>query len=137
MSTKSKKNIVIITGGRNFKSMTKLIEAVNSSGFKIDEIVHGGAKGADSLAAEYAKKNKIPCKEFPAKWNDLKAEGAKIKTNSWGKEYNCLAAFTAQDDMVEYATHAIILDSENQSLAKKCRDNLIVFEFAEEEIYNF
>ena len=35
----------------------------------ITMIISGGARGADKMAAEYAVKNGIPYKEFPADWN--------------------------------------------------------------------
>ncbi len=34
----------------------------------IDELIHGGAAGADSLAGEWAKANNVPVTIFPADW---------------------------------------------------------------------
>lgn len=33
------------------------------------EVVSGGARGADSLAALWARKNGVPFREFPADWD--------------------------------------------------------------------
>lgn len=35
---------------------------------RISTIIHGGAKGADSLADEWAKANGVPVEVFPADW---------------------------------------------------------------------
>ena len=44
------------------------------------EIVSGGAKGIDTLAAEYARINKIPLKEFLPNYK-LYKRGAPLKRN--------------------------------------------------------
>jgi predicted Rossmann fold nucleotide-binding protein DprA/Smf involved in DNA uptake len=38
-------------------------------GVEIVEIVSGGARGADWMAEDYARRNGIPVKVFPAEWN--------------------------------------------------------------------
>ena len=40
---------VIIAGSRNFTDYKVLQDAIKNSGFKITEVVSGGAKGVDSL----------------------------------------------------------------------------------------
>ena len=35
----------------------------------ITTLIHGGAKGADYLAARWAENNGIPCKAYPADWD--------------------------------------------------------------------
>ena len=42
---------VIITGGRDFSNYEKLAQVLNS--LNVRHVVHGGAKGADSLASHY------------------------------------------------------------------------------------
>ena len=57
---------VIVCGGRDFENY-ELVESVLD---RIDprEIVHGGARGADTLAHKYAKAHNIPVKVFRANW---------------------------------------------------------------------
>lgn len=50
------------------------------------EIVSGGAKGVDTLAAEYARKNKIPLKEFLPDY-PLYKKAAPLKRNIQIIEY--------------------------------------------------
>lgn len=37
--------------------------------FDVTEIAHGCARGADTLAGEWAKANDVPVKEYPAEWS--------------------------------------------------------------------
>lgn len=63
------------------------------SGFHIDEVVSGTAKGIDSLGEAWAKKNKIPIKQFPANW-DLHGK---------------MAGYLRNKEMVEYADALIAI----------------------------
>ena len=65
MGQKRKK--VLVCGGRDFSDCTLLMRTLDQ--VKPDIIVHGGARGADSMAGGYAKRRAIPCQVFPAEWN--------------------------------------------------------------------
>lgn len=57
-------------------------------------LVSGAAhQGGDRFARAYARKNKIPLIEFPARWDDLSHPDATIKQNQWGKSYDAKAGF--------------------------------------------
>lgn len=58
----------IIAGSRCISDYNLIIEAINSSGIFIDEIVSGGAVGVDQLGEKYAKSNGIDLVIFPANW---------------------------------------------------------------------
>lgn len=58
---------VLVCGGRDFSDYAKLQETLDK--YTITEIIHGGARGADTLADAYATLYKnIPCKEYKADW---------------------------------------------------------------------
>lgn len=60
--------------------------------YKIDFVLCGGATGADALGYNFAKKRGIRGMLYAAKWNDLDAPGAVIKTHrSSGEKYNANA----------------------------------------------
>ena len=44
-------------------------DAIKASGFRITEVISGGAPGIDSLAATWAEQHGIPVARFPADWN--------------------------------------------------------------------
>lgn len=59
----------IIAGSRTINDPKLVHQAVKDCNWDITEVVCGGAKGIDSLGAEWAKANNIPIKLFPADWN--------------------------------------------------------------------
>lgn len=105
---------VVIAGDRNFGDYKVLDEAIRKSGFKVTEVVSGGARGADKLGEHWAKTRNIPIKLFRAKWNDLTQSGAKIKArkNPWTgrmEQYNSSAGFQRNEKMAEYADALIAI----------------------------
>lgn len=59
----------IIAGSRSIGNYQLVVNCIAKSRFKITEVVCGEANGVDKLGKEWAKKNKIPVKSFPAEWN--------------------------------------------------------------------
>ncbi len=54
---------VIICGGRDLHpTIYEIQEAVDASGFKVTELVHGDAKGVDSSAGKWAHRIQVACK---------------------------------------------------------------------------
>ena len=105
---------VIIAGSRSFNDYPLLkttcekifsqLQWEHELSSKDFEIVSGKAGGADSLGERFAKEYGIQIKEFPAKWDDLKAKDAFIKTNSFGKPYNAKAGHARNTSMLEYVS---------------------------------
>lgn len=75
-----------IVGTRNFQDYDLLVRIVAKVKSPIDEIVSGGARGADTLAERYAREHNIPMKVFPAKWD------------RYGKK----AGYTRNKEIVDY-----------------------------------
>lgn len=77
-----------IVGSRDFTNFAFLKHHVNAveawwlseRDEHCDEIVSGGARGADTLAKQYAKHNEIPLVEFKADW-DSHGKSAGYKRN--------------------------------------------------------
>jgi hypothetical protein len=61
----------IIAGGRNIIDRQWVDLAVEQSQFEITEVVSGTARGADTLGEEWAARNNVPVKRFPAEWDRL------------------------------------------------------------------
>ena len=59
----------VIAGSRDITSYDVVALAVKMSWFDISEVVSGKARGVDALGEEYAKKNGLRVKSFPADWN--------------------------------------------------------------------
>ncbi len=62
---------VLICGGRTYSDQERIAEVlaeVYASRGGIAHIIHGGSRGADTLAGYYAERNGIPVTVYPAKW---------------------------------------------------------------------
>ncbi len=91
-----------IVGSRTFNDYEKLVEILNKNfgqigigknRYQFTHIVSGGAKGADSLAARFAKENGIELIEYLPDWDKYgKAAGA-IRNELIVKECDFLLAF--------------------------------------------
>lgn len=58
---------VVVTGGRDFDDILAVVGAFHDYG-PFDVVAHGGARGADQLAASVARVNRIPTVEYAADW---------------------------------------------------------------------
>ncbi len=74
-----------MVGSRSFDDKAKLYEVLTKNLDRIKLIISGGAKGADSLAVEWAADFGIPYLVFPALWRDpftgVQNKGAGFKRN--------------------------------------------------------
>lgn len=59
---------MLVCGGRDFSDADWLGKILSSYRDVITEIIHGAAKGADTMAGAWARAHDIPVKEFPADW---------------------------------------------------------------------
>lgn len=69
---------LLVCGGRDFDDFDAVNEELTwlSGSHSIDVLIHGGSRGADSLAGEWAKLSRIPVEVYRADWQQLgKAAG--------------------------------------------------------------
>lgn len=61
---------VLVCGGRNYGATTAELQLLvkELSAIRPAVIIHGAARGADSLAANFARQTGIPCRAYPADW---------------------------------------------------------------------
>jgi hypothetical protein len=55
---------IVVAGSRNFFDKQKIYNVIDTSGFKITEIVSGGSVGVDKAAEDWANDHKISIKSF-------------------------------------------------------------------------
>ena len=58
---------VLVCGGRNYSNYKRVAEFLAS--IEPTVVIHGGARGADSLAGRWARENNVKEEVYPAKWN--------------------------------------------------------------------
>lgn len=79
---------ILVVGSRNFNNYEMLKNAIDAAinTYGDIEIISGGAKGADSLAEQYAKEKGYALKVFPADW-DIYGKSAGYKRNAEMHKY--------------------------------------------------
>lgn len=85
-------NSVIIAGSRGITNYSLVKEAIKESGFKIKEIVSGGAIGVDSLGERYAKENNIPLNIFYARWDLFGKRAGRVRNEEMARNADALIA---------------------------------------------
>jgi glycerophosphoryl diester phosphodiesterase len=60
---------VIIAGSRSITDITVVAAAISCSGYQLNEVVSGTARGVDRLGEQYAQLHNIPVVRFPADWD--------------------------------------------------------------------
>lgn len=75
---------VLVCGSRIFNNRELLNRTLEQ--IEIDTIIHGMARGADTLGGEYAKENNIPVLEFPALWSEYGKRAGPIRNAQMLKE---------------------------------------------------
>ena len=61
---------ILVCGGRTFSDWALLSDSLDviRSKHEIDEVIHGAAPGADTLADTWARSRGIPVRRFIARW---------------------------------------------------------------------
>lgn len=81
---------VLVCGSRHFETEAnyqQLKKVLGSElGFGISEIIHGGARGADTHAGRYAEEAGIPVREFPADWKQYGKRAGPIRNSQMLRE---------------------------------------------------
>lgn len=84
-----------IIGSRLFNNYLKLEREVlsNYELKDIESIVSGGAKGADSLGAEFAKRHQLQLIEFIPEWKKYGRKAGYLRNTLIVDEADCIIAF--------------------------------------------
>lgn len=83
---------VIVAGSRHFNNKNFIWDIIDNSPFPITELVHGCAKGVDTIAGEWALHNKISVKEFPANWEKYGKGAGPVRNMEMAKYADALIA---------------------------------------------
>lgn len=95
------KRLVIVFGGRKFNKKVVFYRFMDKyhAKYKFTGVISGGAAGADSLAIDWAKDNKLPYQVDKAKWQDF-SEPCLRKSGPFG-DYNALAGTNRNQAMLD------------------------------------
>lgn len=88
---------LIVAGGRDFNDKQRMSEILDAwvanygrTGFSV---VSGMARGADLLAWEYCRRNRVKCYEFPADWGQHGKAAGHIRNAEMARFADILIAF--------------------------------------------
>lgn len=103
----------IIAGGRDVTTYTYVEEAIIQSGFNITEVVSGCARGADTLGEQWATRNNVAVKKFPADWDNLGKKAGYVRNYQMGDYADALIALWDGESrgtkhMIDYATKKML-----------------------------
>lgn len=74
----------LISGSRSINDYELVSDILSKA--NITHIIHGGAKGVDSLAQKYAEENNIPTTIYPANWKKYSKKAGYIRNEEMAKE---------------------------------------------------
>lgn len=99
---------VIIAGSRSISSLGTVEDAVRRSGFSITEVVSGAARGVDRLGEQWAEREGIAVKRFPADWEAYGKSAGFIRNRQMGDYADALIAIwdgksKGTKGMIDYA----------------------------------
>lgn len=98
---------VIIAGGRDYKFTDRDKLYLDLHHHLIDEVVSGGASGADEQGEEWARSKNIPVKIFPADWKTHGRAAGPIRNREMAWYADALIAFPGgrgTENMIKTAT---------------------------------
>jgi len=109
------KSLVLVTGDRNYTDHEYLRQFLLTFhlNFDILKLVHGDAKGADTMADQWAKSAAIPVQAYPAQWDRYGRAAGPIRNRAmWDAEmpdvviafHKNLSESRGTKDMMTYAT---------------------------------
>lgn len=105
---------VLVCGGRDFADrelFNRTLDKIHGGEptRNIKTLIHGGAKGADSMCWGWvlsrnhgcSDERQLGCWVFHPDWEDLSQADSVIKTNKFGKKYDAMAGFRRNKRMLE------------------------------------
>ena len=87
---------VLVCGGRDYSNRAHLYEVLDKVNYSGDvQICHGAARGADTLAGDWAADRGVISHEFPADWNKHGRAAGPIRNKQMLDEFkpNVVIAF--------------------------------------------
>lgn len=122
---------LLITGGRDyfdFQALCTVLDQIHKE-TPVTLLIHGGARGADSIAGAWAAFNHVPALVFPANWTKHgKAAGPirnqQMLTEGHPDAYLAFAGGRGTQDMVQRCKRAHIPDIQ---ATKNTQDTLHLF----------
>lgn len=94
---------ILVCGGREYADMDRVTQALDlvHESTPVTRLIHGGARGADTLGKNWAQGRGIDEKGYPADWADIDVPGAKIRFHADDTPYNAAAGTQRNQQMLD------------------------------------
>lgn len=123
---------VLVCGGRDYSNQRKVFDTLDDLHelVGITCIIHGAAKGADSLGKNWCTDTDGVAEEsYPAKWKDFSHPDSVRKTNQYG-EYNVKAGPIRNQQMIDEGKPDLVVafggGSGTYDMVKRAKDNQVM-----------
>lgn len=110
---------VIIAGSQDFNNESLLAQVMEvwrvswGEKAKLEEIVSGGARGADCLGEQWAKAHSIPVKQFLPRWSEFGRAAGPVRNREMAEYADMLIAFW---DGVSRGTKSMIQEAKRAGI---------------------
>lgn len=104
----------IIAGSRTGVSYMDIRSAVINCGWKITEVIEGGAQGADNLGRSWARNNGVPCTTMPADWKKYGKSAGYRRNVDMANAAEALIAIRVGGEASKGTTHMINIAKEKE-----------------------
>lgn len=91
---------VIIAGSRVLENQDLVEIAVSESGFDIQTVLSGRARGIDSLAEQWAHARGVPVEGYPALWSMYGKRAGRIRNQQMAEKADALIAIMVRTGSV-------------------------------------
>ena len=119
---------VAVTGGRDYRDQRRVDEVLDAihAATPIEALIHGDARGADTLAADWARRQGIKVHPYPARWDDLDVHEPLVKWRN-GKPYNARAGLTRNTRMLIEGCPSLLVVFPGGTGTQHCRGQALRF----------
>ncbi len=122
---------LIIAGGRDYHLTEH--DLARLDGIEgVEEVISGGASGADAGGEQWARSHGIPVTVMRADWDDLTHPRAVIKTRRDGSRYNAAAGPIRNEKMASIADALAVFPGGSGTadmVAQAKKRGLVIFDF--------
>lgn len=102
---------ILVCGGRDFADDRRLRLVLDQFVRRYGPVlvIHGAARGADTLADRWARDRGFKAIPFPARWHDLSQPGRRIRRDRAGRDYDANAGLRRNVQMLNEGKPDIVI----------------------------
>jgi YspA, cpYpsA-related SLOG family len=88
---------VIVAGSRTIRDYALVCKAIADSGFNVESVVSGCAKGVDTLGERWAEERSVSVSKFPAAWDQYGPLAGPLRNQQMAEHADALVAVMVEE----------------------------------------